>query len=364
MDLNYQVGGHIFTDKFQAALQAHRNNQDIYFNLFDSAFDTVDWSREPNQSWDQLLDLRAQQIAAKNRPIVLHFSGGTDSYTIYKVFERNKIHLSALIMNYRGDLSDIAYTNVHEFLKKGIYDPHCEIIIDNYLASNSWQEIYQKPDWCWTSMERYQFGIFSGYGNGDQRLSVKFGKEVISVLGTDKPRLRFTPQGIYSYQDDITWVRHIKSPNLDSFYISQELPELHVKQSWMLKTYLQQKFAVDQNSADFFLVNSHCDPEKFSWSEYSTASGRYGDLANSHIQHFANKGTRLLVPKNGGIDDAVYTGRQWKEFERLRGTSTFRNYVGGLIAASKDGAGQYLGMNTNNLLYVRSLYSKGHCMPW
>ena len=82
-----------FTNRFMAAHHAGTHNLNMRFNMYDSVFDHSDWSREPDLTWDQLLDIRAQQIAAKNKPIVLYFSGGTDSYTIYKVFERNNIFL-------------------------------------------------------------------------------------------------------------------------------------------------------------------------------------------------------------------------------------------------------------------------------
>ena len=364
MDLNYRVGNRVFNDKFQAASEAHRTHSHMYFNLFDQAFSKVDWSVEPPHTWDQLLDMRARQLASKNRPIVLHFSGGTDSYTIYKVFERNRIHLSALVMNYRGDLQDPSYVNVHKFLQQGVYDPHCEIIYHNYLDHDSYEQIYSSPDWCWTSSERHQFGIYSGTGNGDDELCVKFGQEVISVLGTDKPRLMFDRSGVYSYQDDIVWIRHMKSARLDSFYITDELPELHVKQSWMLKKYLQHKFKIDQNFTNFHQVNAHYDPTKFEWLEYCAASGRYGDLANSNLAHIENKSTQLYIPSSQRVQDAVYKGRMWKDFERLRGTKTFSNYIDGILDVANDGAGQYLKMSRNNLSHVRSFYSKAHRMPY
>lgn len=364
MDLNYRVGSKVFQDKFQAADHAYRTNQQIQFNLFESVFDEIDWSREPAHSWDQLLDLRAKQIADKNRPIILHFSGGTDSYTIYKVFERNRIPLSALVLNYRGDLSEPMYVKVHKFLQQGIYDPHCRIIYHNYLESDTFADLYTSQDWCWTAKERHQFGIYSGTGNGDQRMSLQLGQEAISVVGTDKPRLRFHSRGVDSYQDDTPWLRHMKSQNLDSFFISPELPELHVKQSWMLKKYLQHNFLRAKHYKDFSLVNNHHNPVEFDWYEYSLGCGRYGDLANSNQQHILNRTTRLYVPPNGKLEDAVYTGRSWKDFERLRGSKTLTNYIGGLMSAAADGAGKYLGITYNNLLYTKSFYSKFYQMPW
>jgi hypothetical protein len=366
MDLNYYVGETIFTDKFQAASQAWKSNQPMHFNLFESAFDHVDWHKEPTMTWDQLLDIRASQIAAKNRPIVLHFSGGTDSYTIYRVFERNKIHLAALVFNFRGDEPEYAhlYQGVHDFLRKGIYDPHCKIILDNYNYSDKFNDIYKTSEWSWTTQERWAFGIYSGSGNGDEKLCEKFGHDVISVVGTDKPRLKFTAQGVYSYQDDTPWLRHMKSNRLDSFFINPELPELHVKQSWLLKNYLQKKYCVTNQCQNFSLVNHQYDAKKFRWYEYSMACGRYGDLANSHVQHITNLSTKLSLPDSGRINDAVYTGMSSKVFDRLKGTKTMQNYISGLVDAAEDSAGKYLGMSSDNLLNIKSFYSKPYLMPY
>lgn len=364
-NLNYQVGQQVYADKFQAASEAWRTKQEVHFNLFDTVFDRTDWSQEPKLSWDQLLDMRAAQIASKNRPIVLHFSGGTDSYTIYRVFERNRIHLSALIFNFRDDPEyQSMYSMVHKFLQQGIYDPHCQIIFDNYDRSDTFDTLYNDSDWSWTTQERHSFAFYSGLGNGDEVLCERFGKEVISVLGTDKPRLRFAEDGVYSYQDDHPWLRHIKNSRLESFYITDELPELHVKQSWMLKRHLQHKYVIDKSCADLIWLSAQSDPNKFDWQEYAAACGRFGDLANSQLQHVGNTGIRMYIPPSGSIQDAVYTGRAKKIFDKLKSTDTLGHFVTGLLAAATDGAGQYLGLNTDNLLYVRSLYSKGHRMPW
>jgi hypothetical protein len=66
----YQVGNKKFDNKFLAAREAAATNSNIHFNLFDSAFDRCNWLVNPAETWDQLLDIRANQIAAKNKPIV------------------------------------------------------------------------------------------------------------------------------------------------------------------------------------------------------------------------------------------------------------------------------------------------------
>ena len=362
-DLYYSVGKEIFLNKFQAAHVAATTGQSLRFVMYEQAFDRVDWTKEPELSWDQLLDIRAQQIAAKNKPIVLNFSGGTDSYTILKVFERNNIHIDALYFRYRTEQRDqLFYNKVFEFLKNGIYDPHCEII---YASDNSSMlpKIYHNKEWIWNTADRYNFSMWGGTGASDELLRQKFGSDIVSVIGFDKPRLIFNRQGIYCFQDDINYVRPMNSPGMDCFFINPELPELHVKQSWMLKKYLVAKYQLTENS-NFDAVQKQWDPTVFSWEEYSKASGRYGDLANSHLQHVRNIGNKLEVPAAGDFNNSKFVGTGQEIFESIKGTKLFENYILAFLDVKNDAAGKYLGMSNDNLYNVKMLKSKLYRMPW
>lgn len=363
-DLHYRVGNQIFLNKFQAASEAYRTNQEIYFNLYESAFNCVDWSKEPEQTWDQLLDIRAQQIASKKRPIILNFSGGTDSYTIYKVFERNNIHIDAIFLRYRKEERDSAmYAKVFELLKNGVYDPHCEIIRSSD-DETVLPRIYSSKEWIWDTADRYTFSIWGGTGVDAEMMKEKFGQEVISVTGLEKPRLEFAPNGrVYSFQDDINYVRPMNCPNIDCFFINPELPELHVKQSYMLKNYIKRKFKLTNNTTDFSKVNRQWDPNHFHWLEYSYASGRYGDLGNSHLQHIRNFGSKLIVPNTGDIKNSVFGGTGLNLFESFKETEFFSNYINGFLDVKNDGAGKYLGMTDRNLYNIKIFNSKYYEMP-
>jgi hypothetical protein len=146
--LYYQSGDRKFWNKFQAGHHAAVTNTNMRFNLYDAVFDKVDWSQEPSASWDTLLDMRAQQIAAKKKPIVLNFSGGTDSYTIYRVFERNNIHIDVVYMRQHGAHSvheHKAQIPVIDMVRNSFYDKHTKIVIqdpDDLFANKG----YTDPD--------------------------------------------------------------------------------------------------------------------------------------------------------------------------------------------------------------------------
>jgi hypothetical protein len=357
--MHYQVGNQTFTNKFLAASHAVKTSQDMHFNLHESVFDHADWSYEPTQSWDSLLDIRAQQIASKGRPIVLYFSGGTDSYTIYKVFERNNIHLDLIYMRRRlGTMDSAMHKRVLELLNKGVYDPTTKIIVRDDDES-LFADAYSNPDWIWTKNLRWQFGIgFAGDHVSNEYVSQELGRDdFIAVMGYEKPRILIDYNGVYSYQTDLAYFRQMEQPNTDCFYVSPELPELHIKQSYMLARFIRSLRPTDKakDLKEFSL--SVDNPNKFDWDTYAVACGRYGDLSCSGKVQSAWHNMSLRKP-NGRFDGSEHTGLEIDWFKSLQGTKTFKNYIDGLLSFRNDSVGKFLETNPNDLYSMRGFWSK------
>ena len=312
----YTVKDKQFVNKFQAANYAAHTGCQIKFDLYESAFDKVDWSSEPKSSWDDLLDLRAQQIANKNKPIVLHFSGGTDSYTIYKVFERNNIHIDMVWV--RGWEFGSEKTNqapVLDFIHKEFYDKSTKIVIQNGNELMA-KKAYFDENWIWDHGMRYHYGQIGTDKNTNDETAADLGTEdFIAVIGFEKPRLLFDKSGVYSYQDDENYIRPMADPRFDCFYISPDLPELHVKQSYMMLSYIKSLRPNATTCDDLFAFNEFHNASKFSWNDYSiNACGRFGDLNNSQWQHIGNRDSRLVIPSNGLFQGDEYRGRMQHDF--------------------------------------------------
>ena len=357
--LNYRVGTRRFFNKFQAANYAYNTNQKVVFDMYESAFDSADWSSTPVRSWDELLDIRAHQIAAKNKPIVLHFSGGTDSYTIYKVFERNNIHIDLLYVRVRkAERYESQYTQVYEFLAKGIYDPHCKIMIDD-TEIGLLEKMYHSEDWIWDTANRYTFNLHGGMGVEHEKICTILGKDVISIIGFEKPRLHFEPNGkVYSFQDDMNYVRPMNCLGLECFYITPDLPELHIKQSYMLKDYLKEKFKLTTTTGNVDQANMQFDPRILDWLDYSTASGRFGDLANSRQPHINNANSRLIINNPNDYSSAVYSGQGTEIFNSYRDSKWLNDFIKSMLNIRNDAAGKYLGITGNNLYNIPMIRSK------
>lgn len=358
----YQVGDRCFTNKFLAAQHAVENNLEVRFNMYGSVFDHCDWSREPDLSWDQLLDIRAHQIAAKNKPIVLNFSGGTDSYTVYKVFERNNIHIDVLnVRLHPGEWENNRFRQVYEFLNQGIYDPLTRIVTKTDSA-DTYRDMYSNPYWIFEKGTRYHWGAI---GNGDH-IAEKYLSQVlgtddfISIIGLEKPRILFRNNRVYSIQDDENYPRVMANRTLDCFYISPDLPELHVKQSYMLLNYIK---SLNPNAAcpdDLEEFNNMHNPNKFDWLDYSIKGcGRFGDINMSSIQHQANYAQQIIMPNLGAT--LAYQGRNSDWWNALQGDVAQKNYLAGLMLVADSDTGRFL-LNQHDNFYSMKQFPTGYEM--
>jgi hypothetical protein len=346
-----------FTNRFLAAHYAGKHNLNMRFNMYDEVFDQCNWSLEPDLSWDALLDIRAQQIAAKNKPIVLYFSGGTDSYTIYKVFERNNIHIDAIYTRPRYDCGTDSLVQVYELFDRGLYDKTTKIIIRDLDDAN--KKAYANPDWIWQDGVKNQFSMLAGDSESNSHVAEIIGTDdFIGIIGLEKPRLKFMSTGVYSYQDDENYGRPMGNENIDCFYISPDLPDLHIKQSYMLLKYIKQLSAPQAMPIDLVKFNKIHVPFEFNWLDYSLKGcGRYGDLNLSDRQHLRTWAGGLTIP-TGKFDGSEFRGRGDTLFRSGIGTQMFKNYTDGIMSVVNDKAAEFLNINQNNFFGMRSFPSK------
>jgi hypothetical protein len=361
----YQVGVEnvtpwtYFTNKFQAAHLASVKDLDMHFNMYEETFDKCDWSKEPDLSWDALLDIRAQQIAAKGKPIVLYFSGGTDSYTIYKVFERNNIPLAAIYQRRRRDEEEkISWIRPNELFNAGLYDKSTKLIVredSDEVINNAYQK-----DWLWNSGFRVQFSIFGDDPESDNYIEKVLGtNDFITVNGKEKPRLKFTDVGVFSYQNDEPYTHSMIRKNYECFFISSELPELHIKQSYMLKNYVKSLEPWATSPGQVKEYSEIHSPYYHDWLGFSIdGCGRFDDLNNSAVQHKKNLAAKLIIPKNGKFSGDEYHGRSQRWFSDIHGTNAFKRYTDSILDVLSDPAGKYLTQGTDNFFAMRQFESK------
>ena len=101
--IHYKVGQRTFSNCFEAFFYASRLSPHDFprFYVFDDEFKKHDWTKEPEASWYDLLSKRAHQLREKYDVLILAFSGGTDSITIYNTFRKNNIFIDEITIAYQ-----------------------------------------------------------------------------------------------------------------------------------------------------------------------------------------------------------------------------------------------------------------------
>lgn len=364
--MQYRVGENIFHNKYLAHLESHRTLQPVIFDLWENTFNLVDWSREPDITWNELLDQRAQQLAAKRKPIVLGFSGGTDSLTVYEVFKRNKISLAAVNIRIKDDPAEkILYQQALDFIHAESRQHGFKVIVSQENPE-SLASFYDSEEWIWKENARLAFTVGLA-----ERLQIEnnpawnraMDPDYIYVIGHEKPRLDYMDGSFYSYQVDISWQN--LHERIEPFFITPSLPELHVKQSYMLARWALKKHRQTGSSVHCVLDDHYTRDEHLDYS--IEGCGRIGDLANSHRQKYLNHKGLLFLP-NLDMSRMLYRGRSEKILRHGLDSSCAyaSNYIKGLLLVKRDSKLQQLwqtGNNAqNNLVKEITIKSKGYKM--
>jgi hypothetical protein len=92
--VSYCVAGQHYNNVYLALHQCWKTGTQLEFYCNDQVFDQYNWTTEPEQSFELLMDTHAANLRSKYQRLILLWSGGTDSHTIYNVFKRNNIHIS------------------------------------------------------------------------------------------------------------------------------------------------------------------------------------------------------------------------------------------------------------------------------
>lgn len=248
--LRYQVGEFSTTNKLTAIEQANGNLEQVHFYFADDAHSNHDWTVEPAEHINDLIDQRILQLRDQYGYVALWYSGGYDSQTILDGFLRTNTRLDEVLIYHRkwidhavNQEEKVAYRyatyvkkNFQPWLKIRVveYDP--DAIFDFYKHYGSdW--IYNEP------------GSFPGFTKQNRANTARWQKEFqrlqfqpgrIDINGVDKPRLNLYQNNWYSQMADNT-VNYYFDCKYDLFYISPEATKLYIKQCWLAIKWMEQQ---------------------------------------------------------------------------------------------------------------------------
>lgn len=264
----YLVGQHWpCLNKTEAVYTASKYNKPIKWIFHDDVYGALNWSQQPTQTLPQLYKERAQQIRDRYDYVVVHFSGGMDSWTVLHSFLNNGIHVDEVYTRWAraerkykdpnpidthesnlGSEFEYAVIPVLEHIKK--YYPKTHIVIDDYseefekdltdsaiLMSNGYQSM---PTF-------FRFNRKSTHEN----LAVRHGKSVGIVYGYDKITCRIENNNFYAYfVDRIGGADNDPSRKVELFYWSRDFPLIPIAHAHSIKNYLKNKPSLTNNNKD------------------------------------------------------------------------------------------------------------------
>lgn len=232
-NMYWEYAGTRYDQKFLALQAAGKNFHSIKFNAFGSAFHNFDWSVEPPQSFTSLCELRAKQLRDQYSYIKLYFSGGADSTTMLNSFLRTNTYIDEIVV-FRFSLVDKfdcqSNSEANEYAipyLKNINLSNTKIkILD--IGSEYFSELFSDDK------------FFFKKNNIDLRetyLPKIRGKNFCHLFGDTDPSLVQIEGKWYETIFDSNNYGEYRFRNMEMFFTSESLPELHSKQCHLLKNF-------------------------------------------------------------------------------------------------------------------------------
>jgi hypothetical protein len=233
MTIAYRVNGRYINSVYLALHECWQTGAELEFYCNDHVYDQFDWTQEPPQSLETLMDSYAHQLRTQYQRLVLLWSGGTDSHTIYNVFKRNRIHIDEILIKASHHSAGFPEIN-HEWIRKNHWDP--TTIITRYDDHDMDLRALDVPDedWVWRDKgDLLKYGMTSS-GDGVKFLCEKnhAGYSYTAIAGYEKPRLIYRNGNWYSRQLDMTLRPTMGHDYITHFFLE---PLIHIKQNHLVK---------------------------------------------------------------------------------------------------------------------------------
>ena len=234
----FRVNNKIIFNHILAKYEAFVSKKPIEFVCHDQQNDQLDWLQEPDESLDQLMDRHACNLRNKYQHVMLSWSGGTDSQTIYEVFKRNNLHIDEIVI-WINDQYEPWYSSQYvDWLKNNHHDPLTKITVKERFDPAAKQQIITGEDWIFQNISmipKFAMGTMDSvmwnycadqYGGSTWCL----------ITGHEQPRVFKKDNKYYSCHDARTLLSTMNFENIECFFTD---PVLALKQSHMIKKMLK-----------------------------------------------------------------------------------------------------------------------------
>ena len=257
----YEVAGRQFLNKTDALIEASRLGVDCHWNFHDAVYSAHDWSVRPAGTLKDLYKRRAQQIRDMYDYVIVHFSGGADSWTALNSFLSNGIHVDEVFSRwafaerkYKDPtpyvFKEVNLASEYEYAAEPVLKeiekkyPRTKIYIDDY------SEVYTKEvtENTLTGGNHYlTMGTFYRFNRKSpwEQEAAKQGKRIAVVYGFDKIQCLVTDGVVQAhFVDRFGGTDTDPDRHVEAFYWSTMMPEIPIMQAHDLKLYYENNNAI------------------------------------------------------------------------------------------------------------------------
>ena len=253
---HFTVGNDKFYSNFDAMKASKASNQPVKWNYYDQVWkDAHDLGLWRNLTLPQLYVQRARQLRQHYDHVAVLFSGGWDSRNILDTFEKENLHVDAIVVyvipelenstlandtsanNWYGEIKYHALPYAREFCKR---NPRTKLIEVEWVAETA--KAFADPDTLLKESRPkpgFYFGRSIAISRNAELIKSLGNKKGCLIAGMDKPCIihkdltnaqGFFPEGILrflsyptksvGFQDNQIW---------EAFYWTPDLPELAIR---------------------------------------------------------------------------------------------------------------------------------------
>jgi len=246
----YEVNGQKTPNTLQAWEWANGDKNKIHFHWADDVHKKYDWTKEPTETVDELIDQRVRELRDKYSHLCLWYSGGYDSQTILDSFVRTGTRLDEILIFSRPWIKPLNGIDVEQFdpgnyalfVKKN-FQPHLKIT--TIELENTAYRFYKHygSDWIYhddghypwfSKTSRQHFDVFQ---EGFKSITEIIGRR--DIEGAEKPTVDLRDGKWYATVNDKTFNWHM-NVDRELFYISPEATKLYIKTVWLAIKWFEQ----------------------------------------------------------------------------------------------------------------------------
>lgn len=298
----WQVGDQKTFSKPQAIIWANGNIDKIHYYFMDEVWDSQTWTAPPKQSLSELIRIRCTQLRNKYQHVRVSYSGGYDSQGIIDSFIMAGLPIDSVLIRikqYKPTQENQIAVQQSQILKNTLW-PNLKIDVVNLKADDFYKFYTENAnDWIthpvatepWFAKISLKF--LQNYNYEYQQTVDKFVNQIYcDVYGMEKPRLWIEDGNWYATMIDktISWVA---DANIENFYITRDLPELHVAQAWAMINWIESKpfEHIDQVNQFLHGVQSH----RLGWDTYRDWNLAIGRTAVHNHFSYCGGGTKGYI---------------------------------------------------------------------